>query len=111
MVDDYVRIPTAMLSYRFGDFQTQINREIIGHPYHWAFFVILIGTVAFAIRERFRGKRPSMWNTNNDFYISSEVLKKNTSFLAPLESRRSDTTERERFALNEAIIQAKMQFI
>ena len=110
MVDDYVRIPTAMLSYRFGDFQTQINREIIGHPYHWAFFVILISTVAFAIRQIFGSERPSMWNTNNDFYISSEVLKK-SQFLAPLESRRSDTTERERFALNEAIIQAKMQFI
>ena len=109
MVDDYMWIPATMFPNGFGNFQTQIDGEIVGDPHHRAFFMIFIRTLAFTIGDWFGCQRSAMWNTNNDFDISSEVLKKTkwdfwTDFSTLCE-------QFERFCLNEAIIQARMQFI
>ena len=76
MVDDYMWIPATMFPNGFGNFQTQIDGEIVGDPHHRAFFMIFIRTLAFTIGDWFGCQRSAMWNTNNDFDISSEVLKK-----------------------------------
>ena len=71
-----MRISAAVFSYGFGDFESQFDGEIIGDPNHGTFFVISTSswTFAFAIWDVFRSQRSAMWNTNNNFYISSEVL-------------------------------------
>ena len=76
MVDDYMWIPATMFPNGFGNFQAQIDGEIVGDPHHRAFFMIFIRTLAFTIGDWFGCQRSAMWNTNNDFDISSEVLKK-----------------------------------
>ena len=92
MVDDYMWIPATMFTNGFGNFQAQIDGEIVGDPHHRAFFMIFIRTLAFTIGDWFGCQRSAMWNTNNDFDISSEVLKNTiwdywTDFSTPCEQR------------------------
>ena len=108
MVDDYMWIPATMFPNGFGNFQTQIDGEIVGNPHHRAFFMIFIRTLAFTIGDWFGCQRSAMWNTNNDFDISSEVLKKQYETIGRIFAH---CVSSERFCLNEAIIQARMQFI